>query len=163
MPGTNEQKVVNISGTQNDNLVNFYTPEEYLFENVDIVDQGGLWNRNIVSVRVENVEDWQIEDMDHYFRRLRRRNKKQFSAKFSIIFSPIYNVLRWLGNLSNMAERGNCAYFTSSVCSSFFCSYFVHICMSGFNRRLFYELSNAMGTYRERKQHIINKIPSLSL
>lgn len=110
-----EQKVINISGTKSDNLVNFYKPEQYLFENTDIADQGGIWNRNIVSVRIEDVEDWQIEDLDHYFQKLYRRNKKQYSAKFSLIFSPVYNVLRWLGNISGMAERGNCAYFTSSV------------------------------------------------
>lgn len=113
MPGTNEQKVVNISGTISDNLVHFSTPEQYILENVDAGDQGGIWNRNIASVRIENLEPWQIEDMDYYYRKLHRRNKKEKSAKFSIIFSPIYNFIRWIGSISFVAERGNCAYFTS--------------------------------------------------
>merc|ERR1712137_189926 len=90
IPETGEQKVVNISGTRRDNLVNFRSPEEYLFENTDKADQGGIWNRNIVSVRVENVEPWQIEDMDHYFRKLHRKNQNNYTAKFSLILSPIY-------------------------------------------------------------------------
>ena len=115
MPGTLEQKVVNISGTRRDNLVTFYTPEEYLFENTDTGDQGGIWNRNIVSVRIEEAEPWQIEDMDYYFRKLYRKNHLEQTAKFSIIFSPIYNLVRWLCSFSDIAVRGNCAYFTSSV------------------------------------------------
>ena len=119
MPNTLEQKVVNISGTKSDNLVSFHTPEEYLFENTDKGDQGGIWNRNIVSVRIENVEPWQIEDMDYYFRKLYRKNRLEHRAKFSIIFSPLYNFVRWLCSFSDIAVRGNCAFYTSSVSDSY--------------------------------------------
>jgi putative hemolysin len=42
-----------------------------------------------IGVRVENVDPELVEDLDHYYRKLQRREREQ-KAAFSLIFSPIY-------------------------------------------------------------------------
>lgn len=46
-------------------------------------------HRMQIGVRVENVEPDLIEDLDHYYRKLQRRERHR-EAGFSLVFSPIY-------------------------------------------------------------------------
>ena len=73
--------------------------------------QGGIANRDMVSVRVECVPDEKVEAMDAYFTDLAAKNEKGL-AKFNIAFGPILNLLRFF-TANSLASRGNCAYWTS--------------------------------------------------
>jgi len=109
-----EQKFVNITGINDTEMVHFMTPEEYFFGTKNFnssCEQGGIYNRNMVSVRIEEYPPEKIEDMDHYFKKLQRKSREN-TSKFSIFLSPIYNYLsHWLP--THIAERGNCARWIS--------------------------------------------------
>jgi len=93
-------------------MVNFLKAEDYLFGTSHFEkggSQGGIYNRNIISVRVENVSRQQILDMDYFYHKLKRN---QNVAKFSLVFGLLWNwTAGWLP--IDVAERGNCAYWTS--------------------------------------------------
>jgi len=114
-PETGEQVVMNISGsTESPDMVNFLKAEDYLFGTHCFEKggtQGGVYNRNIISVRIENVPRQQIKDMDYFYKKL-QRNQLQSVAKFSLLFGALWN---WLAEYLpvDVAERGNCAYWTS--------------------------------------------------
>jgi len=114
-PETGEQVVMNITGsTESPEMVNFLKAEDYLFGTHYFEKggtQGGVYNRNIISVRIENVPRQQIMDMDYFYKKL-QRNQHQRVAKFSLLFGTLWN---WLAGYLpvDVAERGNCAYWTS--------------------------------------------------
>jgi len=95
-------------------MVNFIHPSDYLFGTSGFdkgSEQGGIYNRNFRSVRIEEYPADLVAKMDRYFVELQERGKHQ-RAKFSLLFSPLYNMLSKL--LPNrIAERGNCARYVS--------------------------------------------------
>lgn len=112
------QKVMNIVGFKSETteMVNFIPPEEYFFGTgkfAEGCEQMGIYNRNFVSVRIEDYPPEKIRDLDHYFEKLQRRaNEKK--AQFSLFSAGLWNFLReWLPFPLNIAERGNCAIWTS--------------------------------------------------
>jgi hypothetical protein len=65
----------------------------------------------MISVRIEELPAEQILQMHEYYERLKRKEVEK-GAKFSLLFSPLYNFLAgWLPMA--LAERGNCARYTS--------------------------------------------------
>lgn len=101
-------KVMNI---QNDPtaLVTFWDPAEYLFGHSS--PQGGLAARDMVSVRVERVPAGALHALDEYYLALQSRNKHG-EARFDMAMGHIFAALRLL--LPVLAERGNCAHWTSA-------------------------------------------------
>eukprot|EP01124_Arcella_intermedia_P005978 TRINITY_DN13507_c0_g1_i3.p1 TRINITY_DN13507_c0_g1~~TRINITY_DN13507_c0_g1_i3.p1 ORF type:complete len:258 (-),score=52.36 TRINITY_DN13507_c0_g1_i3:45-818(-) len=113
-PDTGESIVMNIEGKQNSQMVNLVPADEYIFGTKMFntgCGQGGIYNRNMVSVRIENYPADKIRDMDYYYRKLARTQSEK-DAKFSLIFGNLWNVVApWLP--IDIAERGNCARWTS--------------------------------------------------
>jgi hypothetical protein len=103
-----ESKIFNISGRNSDKLVTFSNPEEYIFTRKS--DQGGIFNRDFIGIRIEDVPDDRIIAMDARFREIEEKSKT-FDAKFDLIFSPILNTIRYVFPV--LAERGNCAKWSS--------------------------------------------------
>lgn len=107
------QKVMNIVGGDGKKMVTFVDPADYLFSS-EKAEQRGIFNRDIVGVRIEHVAPEKILEMDAYFRALSDRYEKQ-DAKFNIAFGPFFNLFRDLmpRTIVDLAERGNCAMYTS--------------------------------------------------
>lgn len=97
-----------VGGKGHDELVNFHTPEEYMFSRNS--DQGGVFNRNFISIRVEDVPPENILKMDKKFQEVKDM-AVQGNAKFDIVLGPVFNFMRSF--FPTMAERGNCARWTS--------------------------------------------------
>lgn len=112
------QKVMNIVGfkTETNEMVNFIPPEEYFFGTgkfAEGCEQMGVYNRNFVSIRIEDYPAEKIRDLDYYFEKLQRRSHEK-RAEYSMVMGPVWNFLReWLPWPLNIAERGNCAMWTS--------------------------------------------------
>lgn len=54
-------------------MVNFIEPEEYFFgtkKYFEGAEQMGVYNRNFVSIRIENYPDDKIMDLDYYYHKL---------------------------------------------------------------------------------------------
>lgn len=66
----------------------------------------------MISIRVEELPDENILAMHEYFQQLYNQEQNQL-AKFDLLLFPLYNFLRWLLP-SYIAERGNCAFWTSN-------------------------------------------------
>ena len=130
-----EQKVMNIVGGNRGNLVQFSSPKNYFFstkyrpksgetktvqethlaageEEEDAFEGGeqrGLYNRAMVSVRIEDLPAEKLIAMDDYYVQLASKAKMD-QSRFNIAFDPIFNAL---GTIFPLAERGNCARYTS--------------------------------------------------
>jgi hypothetical protein len=90
-------------------IVEKFSPEDYLFTRM--ADQGGIYNRSFVGLRVENVPDEDIIKMDKKFQEIDEQSING-TAKFEVILGPIYNTFKRVFPV--MAERGNCARWASS-------------------------------------------------
>jgi hypothetical protein len=109
--GTYDDIVMNIEGKRESNLnkmVHFYRSQDYLFSAES--EQGGIYNRSMLSVAYHDVPNEKIKEMHKYFQEL---DKKSLTGhkKFDIIFGPIWNLLGALFPI--MIEKGNCAKWTS--------------------------------------------------
>ena len=51
-------------------------------------EQKGIYNRAMITVRIENVEPEKIEAMHQYYMKLKELSNKE-EAKFNIILSPV--------------------------------------------------------------------------
>jgi hypothetical protein len=104
------RKVFNITGINRNNsqMISFYTPEDYLFDRNP--DQGGIFNRDFIGIRIEDVPEANIIAMDQIFKEI-SDNSISGKAKFDIMFGPIYNYMRHF--FPSLAERGNCARWSS--------------------------------------------------
>jgi len=117
-----EQTVMNITGVPNMEMVHFIPPEEYLFGLPDVTagsQQGGVYHRSFISIRVEDVPSEKVQEMHKFFSDLKLRSgTTSGAAGYSIIFGPFYNYLRkfsWFQKIfGKIAERGNCAHWTSA-------------------------------------------------
>jgi len=106
-----------VVGKPGKRMVNFLTAEDYLFGDPTRCsinegnEQGGIYSRTIHGFRFEEWPEQYISQMHNFYKDAQERGDNE-RAKFSIIFGPIYNMMRRV-NLG-MAERGNCSYWTSS-------------------------------------------------
>ena len=106
-----------VKNVSNRSMVNFVDATEYLYgvESFDDgAQQGGAYNRRIVSVRIEEWDDDLVRDLHYFYEKLQRNEKKE-SVTFNLILGPILNFFRsHLPFGLTWAERGNCARWTSS-------------------------------------------------
>ena len=102
-----------VGGDPKSAMVTFVPPDEYLF-GLEKGAQRGVYNRDMISVRIENVEPERIIAMDKYFQELAERGVRK-EAKFDIILGPMFNLLHTIlpASILGIAERGNCAMYTS--------------------------------------------------
>ncbi len=109
LPTTGEQKVMNIcGGSKFSTIVQFTSPEDYFFSTsysgtVPGVDQSnseqrGLYNREMISVRVEDLPPERILAMHEYFVSLQDQSKSK-RAYFNIAFGTCYAVAVLIINL----------------------------------------------------------------
>lgn len=108
-----EQVVMNIVGKKlQSDMVQFTTPSRYMFgvDFDDTTEQKGVYNRDIVGLRVEDVPPADVEAMHQFYTALAEDHRHGL-ADFNIMLGAVYNALAWL-NLP-IAKRGNCAHWTS--------------------------------------------------
>lgn len=104
--------VMNIEGKKEGKfMVQFYGASDYLYgtDSNKTGSQKGVYNRDMVGIRVESVSKEDIEKMHKYFLELRDQEQKHLK-KFNIIFGPIMN---FIGRFIPLPEYGNCAKWTS--------------------------------------------------
>lgn len=106
-----------VKNVSNRSMVNFVEANEYLYgvnSFDDGAQQGGAYNRRIVSVRIEEWDDDLVQDLHYFYEKLKRKEQKE-SVTFNLILGPILNFFRnHLPFGLTWAERGNCARWTSS-------------------------------------------------
>lgn len=108
------QKTMNIVGKKGRSMVNFLNPEDYfygtgVFESGS--EQGGVYNRSMVSVRVEELPAEQLLALDRYYTELAGRAKSG-KAAFKLLIGRVLNLVARALRLS-WPEFGNCALWTS--------------------------------------------------
>lgn len=108
------RKAMNIVGKKGRQMVNFLSPEDYfygtgVFETGS--EQGGVYNRSMVSVRVERLPAEQLLALDRYYTELAGRAKSGRAA-FKLLVGRVLNLVTRALRLS-WPEFGNCALWTS--------------------------------------------------
>lgn len=108
-------KVMNISGSKNDCMVNMYNPAIKYFIPTDEDDkkgneQGGIEERTFLCVNIK-VDQKIVELMDSYFVNLKKENELG-NIKFNLLTHIITNPLRRIFYGEKEAKSGNCAYWT---------------------------------------------------
>lgn len=98
-------------------MVNFVDAAEYFF-GVDSfengAEQGGIYNRTMVGVRIENYPDEKVKDLEYFFSRLQRLDQED-KVSFNFAIGPIMNFVKnRLPIELAWAEQGNCARWTSA-------------------------------------------------
>ena len=87
------------------------TPAEYFWgvapDLIKRAEQGGVYNRGIKSVRIERLPATSVEAM-HAFFKAAAAAEAAGKAQFNLVLAPLLNLLP-----GNMAEKGNCAAWTS--------------------------------------------------
>ena len=109
--------VVNIEAKEKDkNFIQTYDAKEYLFGTNSKTSgpQRGIYQRDIVGLRVENVDPENIKKMHNYIESIRQSNENKSGEKrFNIVLGPILNMVKNI--FPNFPEYGNCARWTSSM------------------------------------------------
>lgn len=105
--------VMNVEGKKEGKLmVQFYDATDYFYgtDGKSIASQKGVYNRDMVGIRVEKLDQKDINEMHEYFLHLREQEQKYHNKKFNIALGPILNTI---GNILPLPEYGNCAKWTS--------------------------------------------------
>jgi hypothetical protein len=96
-------------------FIKYYDPKEYLYgTNPETCGaQRGVYNRNMVGIRVYGVKPEDMQDMiDHIENLIQMENKK---IKFNIVLGPILNIFKTIFPTLNLPEFGNCSKWTSTM------------------------------------------------
>jgi hypothetical protein len=106
-----EDKIMNICGKKGCSLVNFFDPSKYFFtsETTDGNEQGGIFNRSFITIRVDDVSDEDVYKLDEYYNKINTMNNNN-EAEFGAALHYITNRFR---PLFHKTLRGNCANWTS--------------------------------------------------
>jgi hypothetical protein len=119
--------VMNIEGKKDGVfMVQFYDANEYLYgtDSNKNGSQKGVYNRDMMGIRVEDISKENVIAMHNYFLELRDQEQKHMK-KFNIIFGPIINFIGKFVSLpvihrsptqttaGRNCEYGNCAKWTS--------------------------------------------------
>lgn len=101
-----ETVVVNVIGFESPQMVNFVKPEDFFFGTHGWHvgnEQGGIYNRNFVSLRIERVSAWQLQELHTFFLDLHMRWKE----------GQVHYVFGLDGKLRNIMSQqfkcGNCS------------------------------------------------------
>jgi len=117
LPGEGIQTVMNICGLPGKDMVNFVSPEDYLFgtENFDSsCQQGGIYNRAYCGVRIEKVPAGTVEALHMYYLALQTRANIGI-AKFKLAGGRTKNIWNQYRPFAVPGmEVGNCCYWTST-------------------------------------------------
>jgi hypothetical protein len=106
--------VVNIEAKETGKpFIRFYEPKNYIFGTNEKTcgAQRGIYNRNIVGIRIYGVKDEDILEMHNYIHNLIEEEHK--SIKFNIVLGPILNKIKEV--FPSMPEYGNCSKWTSAM------------------------------------------------
>ena len=104
--------VVNIEGkNENKVMVRFYDAKDYLYGTKTGSDDQDTYRRNIVGVRVEELDQDDINKMHEYFLEL-AKTSGEGTTRFNIIFGPILNMIRTVSPIQ-LPEYGNCSKWIS--------------------------------------------------
>lgn len=107
--------VVNVEGKEkNKNFIQIYDTKEYLF-GTDIKKSGaqrGIYQRDIIGLRVENVSKEDILKLHEIVEKLKSgNNTPDNNYRFNIILGPVLNFLGYF--FSKYPEYGNCSRWSS--------------------------------------------------
>eukprot|EP01087_Luapelamoeba_hula_P009996 TRINITY_DN2618_c0_g1_i1.p1 TRINITY_DN2618_c0_g1~~TRINITY_DN2618_c0_g1_i1.p1 ORF type:complete len:945 (-),score=127.18 TRINITY_DN2618_c0_g1_i1:110-2944(-) len=104
---TGESTVMNIRSSAGEDMVNFLKPEEYLFgtHHWDTSnDQGAIYNRNFVSIRIENVDQPRLDALHNFYIELQQKWRSQ-----EVCYSSMTGGIRnWF---SGKTTSGNCSFW----------------------------------------------------
>jgi hypothetical protein len=109
--------VVNVEAKEkNKNFIQIYDAKEYLF-GIDIKKGGaqrGIYQRDIIGLRVENVNPENIKKLHQIVNELKSGNNDQYdNFRFNIILGPILNFFGQI--FGNFPQYGNCSRWTSLI------------------------------------------------
>ena len=120
------QKIMNIVGVKGHQMVNFVKPEDYLYSTHGFIlasdkgkpdyqnraeEQGGVYNRGMVSLRIEKLPPETITHLDSYYQNLKTLADAGKDV-FSLAGAEIKNKINQL--LGNPVREGNCALWSST-------------------------------------------------
>lgn len=108
--------IVNIEGKENgERFIKIYDTKEYLYgtDPRKCGAQRGVYNRNIIGLRVENVPKEYMEQLDKYIKELELNEYSKY--KFNIFFGPVLNLVKLIN--PQAPEYGNCARWSSMMLS----------------------------------------------
>ena len=111
-PETDDDIVMNIEGKREGKfMVQFYEASDFFYGTKEgkIASQMGVYNRDMIGIRIEDVNIEDIKKMHEYFLDLMDQESKKVK-KFNIIFGPVINTV---GKFVSLPEHGNCAKWTS--------------------------------------------------
>lgn len=96
-------------------FIQFYKTAEYLYGVVPETcgAQRGVYNRNIVGIRVYGVKEENMKEMHKHILNLIQMEHKKI--EFNIVLGPVLNVIRSYFPNFNMPEFGNCSKWTSTM------------------------------------------------
>mmetsp|Transcript_32032 Transcript_32032/g.43879 ORF Transcript_32032/g.43879 Transcript_32032/m.43879 type:complete len:373 (-) Transcript_32032:115-1233(-) len=104
-----EQIVFNIVGFGETEMVHFIHPKDYLFGTHEWKtgnEAGAIYNRWFHGIRIENVDEREIDTMDFFFRAVQAESR-QSRASYSMMSAKIKNFF------SGTETKGNCAVWTA--------------------------------------------------
>ena len=86
-PDTQSDVVMNIQGKEEnadgtEKIIHYHTPEDYLFS--DKASQGGVFSRQIISVRFYDIPDEKLRKLHQYYQEVDRKR-----GKFDMILFPL--------------------------------------------------------------------------
>jgi hypothetical protein len=112
--------LMNVSGSANSKLIYFFDPTTYLFgsQPTEGNQQGGVTNRAFMTLRINNVDQTQIDKMHEHYLQLAQQ-KQQGQIAYGLIFYQWTNpiklfVNRFVPGYFNQPPKGNCAHWTST-------------------------------------------------
>lgn len=77
-------------------MVTFLEPADYLYgTDFSLASQGGVYNRTMVSIRLEELPEESVLALHKYYQNLRHRGANK-DAKFSLFMFPFWN---WLARI----------------------------------------------------------------
>lgn len=98
-------KIINIEHKSTDpNFIKVYDTSDYMFTNMS--QQGGMINRNIISIRFEEISNEEANKMLEYYKKISIEATKG-NKKFTILLGPLLN------RLFPQKEYGNCSKWIS--------------------------------------------------
>ncbi len=106
--------VVNVEAKESgEQFIKIYEASEYLY-GTDPRKSGaqrGVYNRNVVGLRVENVKKEHMDQLHKYVCELEQNANNKY--RFNILFGPVFNLYQLVNPTA--PEYGNCARWTSLI------------------------------------------------